>query len=72
MEDEEIKKYINVFYIENELRKYETLILEIMKKRQEYYPSDENDKEWLDYSNLFSDRWIKINERKAPKKHRFR
>ena len=50
-EDEDISKYTNEFFCETAIRQLEDDILGIMKYRQEKYPSEINDSEWLNFSN---------------------
>lgn len=50
LKDEDIKKYINEYLCEESIREKEDEILHIMKMRQETYPSEKNDKEWLNFS----------------------
>jgi len=49
MDDEDIKKFLFDTWIEDEIRHYEDLILKLMKTKQENYPSEYNDKVWLDF-----------------------
>jgi len=49
--DKQIEEYVNAAFTEEVIRRYEEQILQVMKKRQEKYPSDQNDSEWLNYSN---------------------
>lgn len=51
MNDEEIQSYINEAFSEEVIRRYEEQLLSVMKTRYEKYPSDKNDKEWLDFTN---------------------
>jgi hypothetical protein len=49
---EEIDLYCNEAFTEMLIQKYENQILAVMKTRQEKYPCDRNDQEWLDYTNF--------------------
>lgn len=53
MEDEEISAYVRRAIDEAFLGDLESQILTYMKKRQERYPSDRNDLEWQEYSEMF-------------------
>jgi len=59
MEDEEIQKYVNQAFAEQIIRGYEDQLLGVMKVRQEKYPSEINDKEWLDFTNFVCSRRCK-------------
>lgn len=50
--ENDVKKYINDWYSENMIQEFENKILSIMKLRQEVYPSEKNDEEWLNYTNF--------------------
>ena len=52
MKDDEIAEYINSALFEQMLQILENDILRILKLRYEKYPTNENDKEWLDYTNF--------------------
>ena len=52
IENQEIQNYVNKAFTEQVIRHYEDQILRVMKHRQEKYPSDKNDKEWLDFTNF--------------------
>lgn len=56
MNDEKIQEYINLALSESMIRDLEEELLIVMKFRQEKYPSERNDKEWLDFSNFVSNR----------------
>ena len=49
--DEEITSYINYYYTEAAIQELEGHLLSILKKRQEIYPSEKNDREWLEFSD---------------------
>ncbi len=57
--DKKLKEYIDISLAEEIIRSTENHILSILKLRQEHYPSDKHDKEWLDYSNLIANRRYK-------------
>ena len=52
MDDENISKFLFDTWIEDEIRNCEDRILKLMKAKQEKYPSEYNDKLWLDFSNF--------------------
>lgn len=52
MKDEDIERYINQAFTEQVIRRYEEQLLGVMKTRCEKYPTEKNDKEWLDYTNF--------------------
>lgn len=56
LSDYEINKYINEALTELMIKEYENKILAVMKHRQEKYPSEKNDKEWLDFTNFICGR----------------
>lgn len=49
--DKELNEYVNQAFTEEVIRRYEDQLLGFYKARQEKYPSDKNDKEWLDFTN---------------------
>lgn len=49
--DDEVKKYLNVFYAEAAIQNIEIQLLDILKLRQENCPSEKNDAEWLSFSD---------------------
>lgn len=49
--DEEIKSYINVYYMEMAISHEENTLLMLLKLRQEKFPSEKNDNEWLSFSD---------------------
>ncbi len=51
MNDKEITTYINEAFSEEIIRRYENQLLSVMKTRYEKYPTDKNDKEWLNFTN---------------------
>lgn len=51
MEDEELNKYINNALTAQLIRNEEDHLLSIYKFRQGKYPSEKNDREWLDFTN---------------------
>ena len=50
--DEQIQTYVNKSLTEQMIRNLEEQLLNVMKIRQEQYPSDVNDAEWLAYTNF--------------------
>lgn len=50
--DEEIQKYINESMIEQLIQDLENNILHIMKFKNNKYPTEKNDSEWLDFTNF--------------------
>lgn len=50
--DCDLEKYVNAAFIEKVIQGYENQMLSVMKHRQEKYPSDKNDKEWLAFTNF--------------------
>ena len=48
---ENAKKIIDKYYFESMISEYENKILEMYKLRYEKYPTEENNQEWLDFSN---------------------
>jgi hypothetical protein len=54
--DQQINEYINQAFSEELIRRTEDHLLSILKFRQEKYPTEKNDKEWLDYTNFISRR----------------
>ena len=50
--DEDLMKYVNASFTEQVIQKYENQILAVMKHRQDIYPSELNDNEWLAYTNM--------------------
>jgi hypothetical protein len=59
MDDENISKFLFDTWIEDEIRYCEDHILQLMKAKQEIYPSEYNDKQWLDFSNFTCQRRCK-------------
>lgn len=57
--DEEIQCYINNTMTETFIQDCENNLLNVLKFRREKYPSDKNDAEWLEYSNLICKRRYK-------------
>ena len=60
--DEELSKYINESFSEEILRRYEDQLLCIFKYRQETYPSEKHDQEWLAFTNFVCERRYKENK----------
>lgn len=54
--DNQIKDYIDTYYIESIIENLEIQILALMKARQENIPSEKNDKEWVEFSNYVRNR----------------
>lgn len=52
LSDEQINKYVNEAFTEQVIQGYENQMLSVMKHRQEKYPTEKNDREWLDYTNF--------------------
>ena len=52
MKDEEIIGYVNAAFSEEVIRRYEEQLLLVLKFRYEKYPTEQNDAEWLDYTNF--------------------
>lgn len=50
--DSDLEKYVNQAFTEEVIQGYENQILSIMKHRQEKYPSEKNDREWLAFTNF--------------------
>ena len=50
--DEQINRYVNETFTEQIIQGYENQMLAVMKHRQEIYPTEKNDREWLDYTNF--------------------
>ena len=61
MDQYELDKYVNEAFTEEVIRSYEEQILGIMKLRQEKYPNEKNDREWLDYTNFVCSRRCRRN-----------
>lgn len=51
MDDQSIKNYINDYYEETELKHREDIHLSALKFLYEKNPTEQNDKNWLQYSN---------------------
>lgn len=56
IDDESLNKYINEALSEVLIRSREEEILYIMKTRQEKYPSERNNIEWLEFSDYICKR----------------
>lgn len=54
--DNQIKDYVDTYYIESMIENLEIQILALMKARQENIPSEKNDKEWVEFSNYVRNR----------------
>lgn len=52
LSDDAIAQYVNKAFSEQVIQNYEDQLLAVMKHRQEKYPSEKNDREWLDYTNF--------------------
>lgn len=52
LSDIELEKYVNEAFTEQLIQSYENQILAVMKHRQEKYPTEKNDAEWLSYTNF--------------------
>jgi hypothetical protein len=63
IEDQEITDYINQAFTEEVILRYENQLLHVLKTRYEEYPTPENDKEWLDYTNFFCQRRCQRNNK---------
>lgn len=50
--DSDLEKYFNQVFTEEIIRRNEDEIAAVMKRRQEKYPSEKNDREWLEFSNF--------------------
>ena len=50
--DSDLKKYVNQAFTEEVIRGYEDQILSVMKHRQEKYPNEKNNREWLEFTNF--------------------
>lgn len=50
--DDQIHEYMNSFYYEFFITQMEDTLLSVMKDRQEKYPSEKNDKNWLDFTDF--------------------
>lgn len=59
--DEEVNKYVNQALTEQVLMNHENEILSLMKFRNENFPSEKNDSEWLDYTNFVCRRRCQSN-----------
>ncbi len=66
--DEEIGQYVDKYYLENEITHIESRLLCVLKLRQEKYPCDKNDADWMSFSD-----WV-INRKNesVTKQHRLR
>lgn len=49
--DRALHKYVNEAFTEELVRNYENYILEALKKRREAYPSEQSDREWLEFTD---------------------
>lgn len=65
--DESIKKYMNDYYFHTTINALEQQILGLLKLRWEEHPSDENDKEWLEYTDFILERRKKVGRLKCKK-----
>jgi hypothetical protein len=63
IEDEDLKEYINRNFAETVIMRAEEQILASLKLMQQFYPSEENDENWLKYSDFIVKRRLK---NKAP------
>lgn len=54
--DESIQKYMNDYYFDTKMNELEQQILELLLRRQEEHPSEENDAEWLAYTDFIVER----------------
>lgn len=52
MEDKDIINYINLTYTECFIQQAEDDLLSILKWRSEQFPTEKNDKEWLDFTDF--------------------
>ncbi len=50
--DYDLEKYVNEAFTEQVIQGYENQLLSVMKHRQEKYPSEKNDREWLAFTNF--------------------
>jgi hypothetical protein len=56
IDNEEINNYINHHYLESFLCKHEDELLLFLKVRQQAYPSEKNDADWIAFSDLIRKR----------------
>lgn len=49
--DEQITEHINSFYMESMVKQAEDQLLHFLKMRQEKFPSEKHDREWLEFSD---------------------
>lgn len=59
LSDDQIQSYVNQLFTEQVIQEYENQILAVMKKRQENYPNEQNDREWLAFTNFVCSRRCK-------------
>lgn len=50
--DCDLEKYVNQAFTETIIQGYENQMLAVMKYRQEKYPNEKNDREWLQFTNF--------------------
>ncbi len=48
--DEELNEYVKKSFNEEIIRSYEDQFLYVLKTRQENFPSEKNDEDWLSFS----------------------
>ena len=61
--DKELNEYVNEAFTEQLIQNAEDHLLAIMKHRHEKYPTEMNDKEWLDYTYFVCRRRCKRSNR---------
>jgi hypothetical protein len=65
--DEELQEYVNKFFSEEVIQQYENQLLSVMKFRYKKYPTEINDKEWLDFTNYVCCRRCQRNSKTNTK-----
>ena len=55
MSEEEIKDYINIYYLNDSIEETTSKLLNLLKIRQEKSPSDKNDLSWKKLSDWYCD-----------------